>query len=170
VAWARWHRRRGARIATLHLGALPDPAAHRGAVWIDALFGTGLERPLSGAALQWVAAMNGAAGRKLAVDVPSGSGVVAGGFRCDGHAEHDQEDSGRRPPRVMCTEGAQTGVNDHVGEERRQQTTIEEAHVTAPPVAGGPGSPSPKLASTSILPTMLSLSPSRCSAGTHHSV
>jgi NAD(P)H-hydrate epimerase len=64
------------------LGALPDAALHRGAVWIDALFGTGLERPLAGAALQWVQAMNRAAGRKLAVDIPSGlhgdSGAVLG--------------------------------------------------------------------------------------------
>ncbi|MGE3175549.1 MAG: NAD(P)H-hydrate epimerase [Planctomycetota bacterium] len=54
------------------VGALPDPAALDGAVWIDALFGTGLTRPLDGAARQWVEFLNGARGRKLAVDIPSG--------------------------------------------------------------------------------------------------
>ena len=54
------------------VGALPDPAAHAGAVWIDALFGTGLDRPLTGAARAWVEACNDARGSKLAVDIPSG--------------------------------------------------------------------------------------------------
>lgn len=44
----------------------------RDAVWIDALFGTGLTRPLEGRAAEWVAAFNAAHGPKLAVDVPSG--------------------------------------------------------------------------------------------------
>jgi NAD(P)H-hydrate epimerase len=69
------------------VGALPDivlpnTGASRGAVWIDALFGTGLERPLTGRALAWVQALNRAAGSKLAVDIPSGlhgdSGAVLG--------------------------------------------------------------------------------------------
>jgi len=54
------------------VGALPGPAAHAGAVWIDALFGTGLDRPLAGAARRWVEACAEARGRKLAVDIPSG--------------------------------------------------------------------------------------------------
>jgi hydroxyethylthiazole kinase-like uncharacterized protein yjeF len=58
--------------AQLVVGALPDVAAHAGAVWIDALFGTGLDRPLTGAARAWVDACNPAVGPKLAVDVPSG--------------------------------------------------------------------------------------------------
>ena len=49
-----------------------DPAADDGAVWIDALFGTGLARPVEGRAAEWIAAMNAARGPKLAVDVPSG--------------------------------------------------------------------------------------------------
>ena len=64
------------------VGSLPDPAAHRGAVWIDALFGTGLARPLEGAARQWVECINAAPGSKLCVDIPSGlhgdSGEVLG--------------------------------------------------------------------------------------------
>jgi NAD(P)H-hydrate epimerase len=54
------------------VGGLPDPQAHRGAVWIDALYGTGLTRPLAGPAADWVAAFNAAVGPKLAVDLPSG--------------------------------------------------------------------------------------------------
>jgi NAD(P)H-hydrate epimerase len=63
-------------------GSLPDPEHGVGAVWIDALFGTGLERPLQGPALQWVQALDAARGRKLAVDIPSGlhgdTGAVLG--------------------------------------------------------------------------------------------
>lgn len=55
-----------------------------GWVWIDALFGIGLERPLAGRAEEWVLAMNSAAGRKLAVDIPSGlhgdTGAALGGL------------------------------------------------------------------------------------------
>lgn len=58
--------------APLVVGALPDLAAHRGAVWIDALFGTGLDRDLQGAVRAWVAAFERAVGPKLSVDIPSG--------------------------------------------------------------------------------------------------
>jgi NAD(P)H-hydrate repair Nnr-like enzyme with NAD(P)H-hydrate epimerase domain len=54
------------------VGAPPDPAAHAGAVWIDALFGTGLVRPLQGLAHRFVAAYLAGIGPKLAVDIPSG--------------------------------------------------------------------------------------------------
>ena len=64
------------------VGRLPDARAAAGAVWIDALFGTGLERPLTGTARAWVDAINAAAGPKLAVDIPSGlhgdTGAVLG--------------------------------------------------------------------------------------------
>lgn len=50
-------------------GLEPVPA---GVVWIDALFGTGLARPIDGLAAAWIAAMNAACGPRLAVDVPSG--------------------------------------------------------------------------------------------------
>jgi NAD(P)H-hydrate epimerase len=49
----------------------PGPAA-AGAVWIDALYGTGLTRAIEGPAVAWIEAMQRAAGPKLAVDVPSG--------------------------------------------------------------------------------------------------
>jgi NAD(P)H-hydrate epimerase len=58
--------------ATLVTGALPDLDAHRGAVWIDALFGTGLDRELTGAARAWVEAFDRAQGPKLSIDMPSG--------------------------------------------------------------------------------------------------
>ena len=53
-------------------GQPPDPDEHRGAVWIDALFGTGLTRALAGNSVQWVQAFNSAVGPKLCVDIPSG--------------------------------------------------------------------------------------------------
>ncbi len=43
-----------------------------GTVWIDALFGTGLTRAITGLPAEWIAAMNSADGIRLAVDVPSG--------------------------------------------------------------------------------------------------
>ena len=56
----------------LRVGERPDPAAFSNAVWIDALFGTGLDRPLRGPALDWIAAGNAATGPRLCVDIPSG--------------------------------------------------------------------------------------------------
>ena len=58
--------------ADLRVGVAPDPAEHAGAVWIDALFGTGLARPLAGAAAKWVELFNSATGHKVCVDIPSG--------------------------------------------------------------------------------------------------
>jgi hydroxyethylthiazole kinase-like uncharacterized protein yjeF len=66
---ARILRAAGARLV---VGALPDVPAFAGAVWIDALFGTGLDRVLTGAARQWVEACERASGNKLSVDIPSG--------------------------------------------------------------------------------------------------
>lgn len=54
------------------VGGLPPFAGYAGAVFVDALFGTGLARPLDGLARQWVDGCNAAAGRRLAVDIPSG--------------------------------------------------------------------------------------------------
>lgn len=57
---------------TVHVGAVLPPVVAPGTVWVDALHGTGLARPLEGAARAWVEAMNAAVGPKLAVDIPSG--------------------------------------------------------------------------------------------------
>lgn len=68
--------------APLVMGALPDLDAYAGAVWIDALFGTGLDRELTGVARAWVEAFDRARGPKLCVDIPSGlhgdTGAVLG--------------------------------------------------------------------------------------------
>jgi hydroxyethylthiazole kinase-like uncharacterized protein yjeF len=70
--------------ATLVVGKLPDAAAFAaaGVVCIDALFGTGLDRELTGTAREWVTACDRAAGAKVAVDIPSGlhgdTGAVLG--------------------------------------------------------------------------------------------
>ncbi|MHC5063126.1 MAG: NAD(P)H-hydrate epimerase [Planctomycetota bacterium] len=52
-----------------HLGELPE---NQSGVWIDALLGTGLDRPVKGAVADWIAAFNAGQGPKLAVDIPSG--------------------------------------------------------------------------------------------------
>lgn len=54
------------------VGALPDPAATERAVWVDALFGIGLQRPLVGEARRWIECFNRAPGPRLGVDIPSG--------------------------------------------------------------------------------------------------
>ena len=64
------------------VGTPPAPAEHPSATWIDALFGTGLDRPVAGLALKFIAAFNGGKGFKLGVDIPSGlhgdTGAVLG--------------------------------------------------------------------------------------------
>ncbi len=66
----------------IRAGTPPDVEALAGLVWIDALFGTGLTRPLDGSASLWVSSFNSARGPKLAVDIPSGldgdTGAVLG--------------------------------------------------------------------------------------------
>lgn len=58
--------------ASLRIGTDPDPSDHSGAVWIDAMFGTGLTRELREPARSWVETFNYATGPKLSVDIPSG--------------------------------------------------------------------------------------------------
>jgi len=60
---------RRAREAGVPFAKQPPPAWE---LAVDALFGLGHSRPLEGAAVQWAAAMNRAAGSVLAVDIPSG--------------------------------------------------------------------------------------------------
>ena len=57
-------------VAELQAGALPD--IEPGAVVVDALFGTGLARPLAGLAAAVVAHLNAAQAHVVAVDLPSG--------------------------------------------------------------------------------------------------
>ncbi len=56
----------------VRVGTLPDRMAVIDCVVVDALFGTGLVRPLEGVAKQWVEFANALSGKKLAVDIPSG--------------------------------------------------------------------------------------------------
>ncbi len=56
----------------VRIGALPERSLVGDAVVVDALFGTGLSRPLDGEARRWVDFMNALPGKKLAVDIPSG--------------------------------------------------------------------------------------------------
>ncbi|MCA8943321.1 MAG: NAD(P)H-hydrate epimerase [Planctomycetes bacterium] len=56
----------------IEIGGAADLSRDRDAVWIDAMFGTGLTRALAGRAAEWVEAFNAADGPKLAVDIPSG--------------------------------------------------------------------------------------------------
>ena len=58
--------------ASFRIGQEPDVGEHSGAVWIDALFGTGLDRELRDPARSWVERFNAATGPKLSVDIPSG--------------------------------------------------------------------------------------------------
>lgn len=61
----------------------PLPAIFEGAVVVDALVGIGLSRPLEGAVLAAVAAINRSPGFKLSVDVPSGLHADTGAVRGD---------------------------------------------------------------------------------------
>jgi NAD(P)H-hydrate epimerase len=58
--------------ASIRVGQAPDLSEHSGAVWIDALFGTGLDRELRDPARSWVELFNYATGPKLSIDIPSG--------------------------------------------------------------------------------------------------
>ncbi len=68
------------------LSEWPDEASLADAVVIDALFGTGLSRPLDGPAREWIERANRLPGKKLAVDIPSGlhgdTGKVLGCALC----------------------------------------------------------------------------------------
>lgn len=48
------------------------PSAAENEVWIDALFGTGLQRPLEGLYKKWVECMNESCATRVAIDLPSG--------------------------------------------------------------------------------------------------
>lgn len=54
------------------VGALPPLLEEEDLVLVDAMFGTGLSRALTETPAAWVQRFNECAGRKLAVDIPSG--------------------------------------------------------------------------------------------------
>jgi NAD(P)H-hydrate epimerase len=57
-------------LGSLHGSAMVDLSGYE--VLVDALFGTGLDRPLVGAYKQWVQAMNRAQATRISIDLPSG--------------------------------------------------------------------------------------------------
>ncbi|MEM1263392.1 MAG: NAD(P)H-hydrate dehydratase [Pseudomonadota bacterium] len=75
AAGLAWHayRRDGGAIDRLELGNV-----HRHDVIVDALFGTGLSRTVTGAAATLIAAINGAAAPCVALDIPSGINADTG--------------------------------------------------------------------------------------------
>ncbi|MEX0970888.1 MAG: NAD(P)H-hydrate dehydratase [Paracoccaceae bacterium] len=82
VNCARWQ----AMGVVGHLNDAPR-LAHQADLFVDALFGTGLGRPLEGAALNWVAARasdQGSRAKTVAVDIPSGLCSDSGRALADG--------------------------------------------------------------------------------------
>ncbi len=72
--------RHGGEIQTLHDASLPDlrEAMAGSDVVIDAIFGTGLSKPVDGLAAQVIAAINAARRPVVSVDIPSGIGADDG--------------------------------------------------------------------------------------------
>jgi hydroxyethylthiazole kinase-like uncharacterized protein yjeF len=91
------------------LGTLPPLEPGPDHVFVDALFGIGLARPLEGRARAWVEFFDAARGSKLAVDVPSGLDADTGlvhGVAC--HAEVTV--TFEAPKRGMLVPGARPHV------------------------------------------------------------
>ncbi len=55
----------------IHIGEMP-PDGPDADVIVDGLFGTGLHRPLTGVAADWIEQFNRSPGHKLCLDIPSG--------------------------------------------------------------------------------------------------
>ena len=70
--WQHNRERLPAAVPAADLDAAALPAIAADTVVIDALFGTGLSRPLTGLAAAVVAYLNGARARVVAIDLPSG--------------------------------------------------------------------------------------------------
>jgi hydroxyethylthiazole kinase-like uncharacterized protein yjeF len=120
-----------------------EPGVVKGAaIIVDALFGAGLSRPVEGAALAIIKAMNAEPAKKLAVDLPSGisgdSGAVVGGAaiqaaetvtffrRKPGHL--------LLPGRLHCGKVtvADIGITDAVLGEIRPQQWVNEPQLWLP--------------------------------------
>lgn len=70
--WQHNRQRLPAAVPVAEISADALPAISAGTVVVDALFGTGLSRPLAGLAAAVVAHLNAAQARVVAVDIPSG--------------------------------------------------------------------------------------------------
>ncbi|MHB1213374.1 MAG: NAD(P)H-hydrate dehydratase [Thiobacillus sp.] len=86
-----WQARGGTLLAEL-------PPRQRYSLVIDGLYGVGLQRDISGEDAHWIAAANGMACPKLALDVPSGLDSDSGGIRgCALRADHTLTFLGLKP-------------------------------------------------------------------------
>ncbi|MDH4120965.1 MAG: NAD(P)H-hydrate dehydratase [Deltaproteobacteria bacterium] len=116
-AWGHW----GAVVDVVAEEGRAREVLSHGALLVDALFGTGLDRPLEGAAAQLVEAFNQApAAVKLALDLPSGvhadTGEVLGvAARCS---------------HTLCFQAAKPGVFLHPGAQ--QAGEVRTADVSIP--------------------------------------
>ena len=97
-------------------------------VIVDALFGAGLDRPLSGPAAELVEAVNGAGAAIVAVDLPSGINGATGEImgecdqgECDRDILSNKAGTSAVPGRGLCGSvtvaqiGIETGVLDTIG-------------------------------------------------------
>ena len=76
------HYRRALDVGCRFLSAFPDPGEY--ACIVDALFGTGLSRPLSSAHCELISRVNASGACRISVDIPSGIDGTTG--RCCGAA------------------------------------------------------------------------------------
>ena len=93
-----------------------EPGPRDAALWIDALFGTGLARVPGGRAAEWIRTANASGGARLAVDIPSGLDGETGRLLDDG-----QGPCCFRADRTVTFEAPKHGLvvdtaRDHVGE------------------------------------------------------
>jgi hydroxyethylthiazole kinase-like uncharacterized protein yjeF len=114
-----------------------QPSSVRGAALIvDALFGAGLARPVEGAALALIAAINAEQAQKIAIDLPSGisgdTGQVVGGaaVQADETVTFFRRKSGHLllPGRLHCGKltVADIGIEPAILDEIRPQTWANE--------------------------------------------
>ncbi|HSR24440.1 MAG TPA: NAD(P)H-hydrate epimerase [Candidatus Eisenbacteria bacterium] len=68
----------GAALRALGVAIATEPAIGDAPLVVDALLGTGLSRPVEGRMAEWIAAINSAGRRVVAVDVPSGLDADSG--------------------------------------------------------------------------------------------
>lgn len=83
---------------------------------VDALFGTGLDRPIAGWTAQLIEAMNRAPGRRLALDVPSGLDADSGAPLGAAVEAHDTVTFGHLKIGLLTPQGARLAGRVHVAD------------------------------------------------------
>ncbi|MFO0659132.1 MAG: NAD(P)H-hydrate dehydratase [Polyangiaceae bacterium] len=141
-------------------------SAHGASVVVDAVFGTGLSRPIEGLSAEAISAMNSAPAMRVALDLPSGldadTGEVLGvAFEADHTITFAAAKAGMLTPRgaMCCGElhlvdiGVPTSLVDHTGQvgelietsdlvrwlPRRDTLSYKHAAGTVLVIAGAPG-------------------------------